>query len=234
MSEPAVVPTAPLAALAAPVPVVDPASAAQPAAAPTSPAPAVVDHAAEVEKWKAIARQNEARAKANADAAKANDQQRELLAKVAAQLGLSEAAPDPAAITAKLEAAERASKSAATELAVLRAAARLGADGDALLDSRQFAATLVGIDASDTEGVATAIKAALAANPGKYSHAATTPAPPATGAAPAQPAQASTAGDFNSGPGGVRQWTQADVDRASPTELKKAMDAGMLKAYLSS
>lgn len=236
MSEPALAP-APAAPAAAAV--VEPAPAAAPAATP-APATPAVDHAAEAEKWKAIARQNEARAKANADAAKANEQQRELLAKVAAQLGLSDPAPDPAAITAKLEAAERASKASARELAVLRAATRLGANGDELLDSRQFAASIEGLDPADPEAITAAIKAALASNPGKYGAATGAPAAAATATGqqgaqqPAAAPQASTVSEFNGSPGGQRQWTKADVDRATPAQVAKAMRDGLLDAYLAS
>lgn len=235
MGEPAAVPAAPVATPAPGVVEPTPAPAAPPATDP-APAPApVVDHAAEAEKWKAIARQNEARAKANADAAKASDQQRELLAKVAAQLGLTEPTPDPAAITAKLEAAERSSKAAARELAVLRAAARVGANGDELLDSRQFLAGIDKLDPADAEGLTAAIKAAVAANPAKYGVQGAASAAQGTQQGGQQHAStAASGGQFNGAAGGQRQWTKADVDSATPADVAKAMRDGLLDAYLAS
>jgi hypothetical protein len=225
MTEPAVVPAAPAAATAT-APAVDPAPVATPAPAAAAP---VVDQAAETEKWKAIARQNEARAKANADAAKTSEQQRELLAKVAAQLGLTtETAADPAAIAAKLAAAENESRSRAREIAVLRAAQGLGADGDALLDSRGFMAQLADIDPTDISAVKAVVTAAVAASPAKYGKTAAAPAGP-------EPVrQASTAGTFDGAPGGNRQWTADDVKRATPAAVTKAMHDGLLRDYMAS
>jgi len=220
MSEPAVVPAAPAAATAT-APVVDPAPAAQPAA--PSPAAPPVDLAAEVEKWKQQARANERRAKENAEAAKASEEQQKLLAKVAEQLGLTtETAADPAVIAAKLAAAENEAKSRAREIAVLRAAQALGADGDALLDSRAFLGQLADVDPGDLEAVKAAVTAAVTAAPAKYGK--TTPA-----AAPVEPQrQASTAGTFDAAPGGNRQWTMEDVQRAKPAAVTKAMHDGLL------
>ena len=187
---------------------------------------------AEAEKWKVNSRKNEANAKANREADVA---QKKLLADVAAKLGIQTAdgQPDPAQITAQLEASQRQNQAAARELAVLRAAGRLGANGDALLDSRAFLGQLEGLDPSQPEGIEAAIKAALAASPGKY--AAGTPQ---AAAAPAQPAAttppASTASTFNGSPGGNRQWTQEDVDRATPAEVGKALADGLLKHLLTS
>jgi hypothetical protein len=190
------------------------------------PAP-VIDHAAEAEKWKAIARQNELRAKGNADAARQNQAQQELMAKVGAALGFADAAPDPAAITAKLAAAEAESRTRAIEIGVLRAAQGLKVDGDALLDSRQFLAGLAGMDPADIAGIKAAVAAAVAASPGKYG------TPTAQAGAPVIPA-ASTGGQFNGAPGGNRQWTAQDVKNASPAAVTKAMHDGLLRDYMAS
>lgn len=221
MPEPVVAPAAPAAATAT--------APAEPAPV-TSPAPApVVDHAADAEKWKAIARQNEARAKTNADAAKTSEQQRELLARVAAQLGLtSDAAAAPDAIAAKLAATEKESRSRATEIAVLRAAQAVGADGDALLDSRGFLAQLTDIDPTDIAAVKAMVTAAVAASPAKYGKTA------AAAAAVEPTRQASTAGTFDGAPGGNRQWTADDVKRATPAAVTKAMHDGLLRDYMAS
>ncbi len=204
-----------------PVPVVP--AGTDPAAQPAQP----VDLAADLEKWKAIARQNELRAKANADAAKQNLAQQELLTKVGAALGFTDAAPDPAAITARLAAAEAESRTRAIEIGVLRAAQGLGADGDALLDSRQFLTGLADVDPTDIAGIKAAVSAAVTAAPGKYGKPAAAPA------APTMPA-ASTAGQFDGAPGGNRQWTEQDVKTASPAAVTKAMHDGLLRDYMAS
>lgn len=197
--------------------------------------PTIEQLQADVEKWKTLSRKNEAglKAKNEADAA-----QKQLLADVAAKLGIQTAGgqPDPAQITAQLEAAQRTAKTSATELAVLRAAARLGADGDALLDSRTFVAQLDGLETP--EAIDAAIKLAVAQSPGKYGRgaqtgASTTDAGAGTGASTtAGTAGASTAGDFNGASGAARQWTDADVARATPDQVRKAMDQGLLKSLL--
>lgn len=200
--------------------------------------PTVEQLQADVEKWKALSRQNEQKAKANRDA---DEAQRKLLADVAAKLGIptGDGKVDPAAITAQLEAAQRETKARSTELAVLRAAGRLGADGDALLDSRQFMAQLDALEG--TEAIESAIKLAVAQNPARYAAAAAqTGAAAATDGAPANgtatatgTASASSAGDFTGAAGGNRQWTQADVDAAKPEQVVKAMEQGLLKSLLA-
>jgi hypothetical protein len=210
MSEPAVLPAAPAAVTAtAPTELtpVAPATATEP-----------VDLAAEVEKWKALAHKHEKRAKENTDAGR----QAELLQKVAEQLGLTEAAADPVAIAKKLADTEAESLSRAREIAVLRAAQGLGADGDALLDSRGFLAQIADVDPGDLAAVKAAVAAAVAAAPAKYGK---TTAPTAL----VEPTrQASTAGTFDGAPGGNRQWTMDDVKRAKPAAVTKAMHDGLL------
>jgi hypothetical protein len=197
----------------------------------TQGAPTVEQLQADVEKWRAMSRKNEAALKTKTDADKA---QAALLADVAAKLGIQTTGgtPDPAAITAQLEAAQRDAKTRSTELAVLRAASRLKVDGDALLDSRAFVAQLEGLET--TEAIEAAIKLAVAQTPGKY---ATTQAQTAgTGADDAgtatTTANASSAGDFTGAAGGNRQWTQDDVNRATPEQVTKALQLGLLKSLL--
>jgi hypothetical protein len=213
----------------------DAGTAAQGAGAATQAAPTVEQLQADVEKWKALSRKNEqaAKAKTETDAA-----QKKLLAEVAQKLGIAttDGTPDPAAITAQLEAAQRDAKTRSTELAVLRAASRLGADGDALLDSRAFVAQLEGLETP--EAIEAAIKLAVAQSPAKYATraqgaaAATGPAASNSAVAAATTASASSAGDFTGAAGGNRQWTQADVDAAKPEQVVKAMEQGLLKALL--
>jgi hypothetical protein len=205
--------------------------------AATQTAPTVEQLQADVEKWKALSRKNEqaAKAKGENDAA-----QKKLLAEVAAKLGIANAdgQPDPAQITAQLETAQREMKSRTTELAVLRAAGRLGADGDALLDSRAFMAQLDGLDG--TEAIEAAIKLAVAQSPARYGRGTAQAAATDTGTAAGNgagttaSAGASTAGGFAGSPGGNRQWTEQDVSNASPAEVTKAMEQGLLKNLLGS
>lgn len=184
---------------------------------------------ADTDKWKGLSRQHEKRSKENADAAAAAAANQENLRKVAEALGLGtgEKTPDASAITAQLQAAQAIAAQKDRELAVLRAAGRAGADGEQLLDSRQFLAQIADLDPTDTAGISEAIKAAVTANP-RYAAA-------AAGAQPVvQPArQASGTTDFNGSPGGQRQWTEADVQRASHAEVIKATKAGLLTQYLS-
>lgn len=85
---------------------------------------------------------------------------------------------DPEALVADL-AKERADgqttretlQSTELQLAVFRKAGRLGADGDSLLDSTSFLASIKGLDASDAEKIDAAIKDAVEKNPTKFAAA---------------------------------------------------------------
>lgn len=215
-------------------------AAAGGAGAQTQAQPTIEQLQADVEKWKALSRKNEqtAKAKNETDAA-----QKKLLAEVAAKLGISTADGQPTAeqITAQLEAAQRDAASRSRELAVLRAAGPLGADGDALLDSRAFAAVLDGLDPAEPEGIKAAIRAALAQSPGKYALASAQTGAAASGTDTAAgngvgtaAAGASSAGDFTSSSAGARQWTQADVDRATPAQVTEALANHLLDNLLAS
>lgn len=191
---------------------------------------------ADAEKWKTFSRKHEKDAKANAEAAQAAATNKDMLAKVAAALGLDsgDKGPDAAAITAQLETAKAQATAQARENAVLRAAGRLGADGDALLDSRAFLAAIGDLDPADATAIGEAIAAAVKANPRYAAGATGTGTGDGIPAAPVPPArQASGTTDFNGAPGGNRQWTEADVARATPAQLRKATTDGLLKQYLS-
>jgi len=209
-------------AAAAPVPT------PPPAAAPAAQSTDTTDWKAETEKWKALARKHEAQAKANVAAASTAEEQKANLAKVAAALGLNIETTDPAAITAQLQAAQAAERARSTELAVLRAASRLDADGDALLDSRAFLAGIADLDPNDPAAITDAIKAAVAANP-KFARAATGAAPAA-----APPQRQTSGGQYDGAPGGNRQWTADDIARATPAQMSEAMSKGLLQQYMAS
>jgi hypothetical protein len=93
--------------------------------------------------------------------------------------------------------------------AVHAEAARIGADGDALLDSATFFDRVTSLD-PDSPGYRKQVQGMVAAAAGQ----ATAPAQ----AAPARPAA----------PSGPRQWTMEDVDRSTAGELAKAMNEGLL------
>lgn len=187
---------------------------------------------ADVDKWKGLSRQHEKRSKENADASTAAAAEQAKLDKVLAALGLETGTgktADVDAITTQLQAAQADSRARAVELAVLRAAGRNGADGDALLDSRQFLQSLDGVDPNDATAITDAVKAAVTANPRYAAPGADTAG---QGSSTQQQRQASSTTEFNGAPGGQRQWTEADVDRATPAELRKATKDGLLRQYL--
>jgi hypothetical protein len=120
------------------------------------------------------------------------------------------------------------------ELAVLRSAYASGVNGNALLDSRAFVATVTGLDPSAEDfaaQVTEAITAAVTANPGYKAAITPTPAagpltpPPA--ATPPPPTIPRSGGEFNGAPGGQRQLTDEDAARMSPGEVWEAMQAGL-------
>lgn len=187
---------------------------------------------ADAEKWKALSRKHEKQAKENAEAGQTAAQRQAALDKVLTALGVEgtgSKAPDVDAITAQLQQAQAAQRAREVELAVLRVAGRNGADGDALLDSRQFLASLDGVDPTDAAAITDAVKAAVAANNRYAAPGADTAGQGST----QQQRQASSTTEFNGAPGGQRQWTQADVDRASPKQLEKAIGDGLLVNFLN-
>ena len=91
------------------------------------------------------------------------------------------------------------------------------------MDSLSFLRKLDGLDpaAEDfSERVGEAIKAAAEAN-AQYK---LTP----KAAAKPEPTIPRSGGEFNGAPGGNRQWTKEDVDRASASEVVEAQEAGLL------
>lgn len=132
-------------------------------AAAASPAPAVWDDPAaaraEIEKL----RKQNGDERINAKQAAAEEARQELLQK----LGLTkdgEPAPDPAKLAADLAAEREAKLATARELAIFKAASAHGADPAKLLDSNSFMTSVKGLDPTDGDAVAEAIKAAVTAN----------------------------------------------------------------------
>lgn len=124
-----------------------------PAPAPTSPTPAPPPVPAPFD-VNALTPEVQAYIKAQVDAAdlkartgsKANaaaEARKELTAQIAKTLGLAgDEPPDPAALTAHLEAARDAAWASGVELQVFRIAGGLGANPDSLMDSRAFISSL--------------------------------------------------------------------------------------------
>jgi hypothetical protein len=159
--------------------------------------------------------------------------------KLAVALGVAaeDEPPDPAKLAEELERTRTANQAAADalkgeirqrdlRLAVLTQAPSQEANGLLLMDSLSFLRKLDGLDpaAEDfSEKVGDAIKAAAEANP-QYK---LNPPKPAGDQKP-PPSPARSGGEFNGAPGGNRQWTVEDVDRASPSEVAKAQEDGLL------
>lgn len=176
------------------------------------------------------------KAKREALEQKAKDDQAAFMKKVAAAFGIEtdEAKPPtPEELAKQLDEARgetKASREQArqtrVELAVHRNAARLGADPDALLDSRAFEKALASLDpAADdfTTSMENAVKQALEANPKLKAKAPEPkePEPTPAGGAP-----------MDGAPGGKRQLGAADAARMTPEEIAKAVEEGRFKSYL--
>lgn len=185
---------------------------------------------------------NRVRAKELADAqAAAETNHTRVLDGIAKALGLKPEEVTPDQIAAERDTAKAAAEQAAqrarqsdVKLAVLQHAFAGQADGNALLDSVQFLRTVDALDpAAEDFGarVKDAIAVAVEANPRYKADAGLPAAPPPPPSSPPQPqVPASGPGQgFTSPPPGPRQWTEEDVARSNPSELTKAMEAGLLE-----
>jgi hypothetical protein len=184
------------------------------------PSDALVQAQAEADKWKSFSRKHEETSKAH----KAQlEQQQEILAQLAKAQGIDiNGKPDPERLTQQLNESQAAQKQAAIELAVLRKAGTLNADSDALLDSRAFMDQVKGFDPSDSDfaaNVEAAVRAAAESNP-RYQVKQQRVTPPTQ----------TSGADFSGAPSGERQWSQEDVNNATPDQLQKAMAKGLLKS----
>jgi hypothetical protein len=229
---PAPAPTPPPATPPAAAPTATP--AAQPATPPAQPpvVPTAEDYAklqADLASWQAQARKHEDRWKARDEQ---NEQQSAALRLIAEKVGVDlEGKPDPAKLAERLTAVQAEANQRAVELAVFRAAAAAGANADLLLDSRAFMAKAGALDPSAadfTDQVKAAAAEAVTANP-TFAVAKAEPAPAAEPQPAAQPQLPAASGaDFSGAPSGDRQWTDDDVARATPQQLSKAIEQGLL------
>lgn len=228
-----------------------PATDPAPASGQEPPAPAEPSNVEQLPPWaqkliregRKEAADNRAKAKEHETALTAlQAKSQQQLDGIAKALGLKPEEATPEQImaerdSARAETAASAARAreAAVELAVFRAAAQSQVNGNALLDSRSFVATLTGLDpaaADFGQRVGDAITAAVEANPGwKLAAPATpTPAAPPLATPPAPPAPSRSGGEHTA-PGGNRQWTVEDVKAArsrNPREIVEAIEQGLL------
>jgi hypothetical protein len=238
---------APAAAPEPPAPVAAPEAPAPQAPAPAQPEAAAAPAASteelpqwaqrELKKLREEAAGNRVKAKEVADSLaqfKADQEtQRQAFAKA---LGLAPDEPPTveqltqqlAASKSERDAEQARARQAAVELAVFRQAAAQQVDGNALLDSRAFATALDGLDPAAPDfgqRVGEAISAAAERQP-TYK---LDPPAPAAPVPPAPPAIPKSGAEFSAPPQGPRQWTEQDVQNASPKQVQDAINQGLLQ-----
>lgn len=238
----------------APVPVTPPAAPPAVAAPPTpAPAPTAAPAADPVAKLQSdLDAANQRAAQLQAEARKHEDrwkqrdtqldQQQQTLKLLADKLGVPlDDKPDPAKLAEQVAQYQTSARQAATELAVFRAAQAAGADANALLDSRAFMAKTSGLDSTAAD-FADQVKAIVAqqvtANPALAAPNGQQPAPngtPAPGTPPVPaPAPAVTPLPAASGPVQTatpatgQPWTEEMVAAATPAQVSKAIEDGLL------
>lgn len=114
------------------------------------------------------ARAEAAKSRTTAKQAAAEQARQDLAQQIGRALGLvkdGDDAPDPARLAEQLASAQEEGRQARVELAVHKAAAKTGADPEALLDSRSFLAQLKGVDPDDGKKLTELIKKAVENNP---------------------------------------------------------------------
>lgn len=114
------------------------------------------------------ARQEAGKSRVNAKQAAADEARQSLVQEIGKALGIvkdESEQVDPAKLTAQLTDQQAAAQAAQVQLQVFKAAAKHGADPEALLDSNSFLRTLDGLAPADADKIDAAIKAAVEANP---------------------------------------------------------------------
>lgn len=205
-----------------------------PAAATADPGP---DWKTEAEKWKTLSRKTEDQNKATrAELEEIKAAQQRQLSAFKKALGLEDddTPPDPKVLAEQLAAQKAETDRRAAEhresevmLAVYRAASKHDADADVLLDSRTFQQQVKDLDPSAADfadRISEAITKAVESNP-RYRVTSAAP-PPKPKPEPTVP---KSGGEFNGAPGGNRQWTADDVAHATPAEVQKAINDGLLE-----
>ncbi|WP_406014330.1 hypothetical protein OG520_22165 [Streptomyces sp. NBC_00984] len=148
----------------------DPATTAPPSTNPAATTGDGQDPAATIARLEsdlAAARKEAGKTRVTAKQQAADDARSQFAQEIGKVLGLvpGDTPTDPAQLTQQLTESQAQARQTAVELAVYRTARAAGADPDALLDSRAFAASLADTDPSDTDAITAAIKAAVQANP---------------------------------------------------------------------
>jgi hypothetical protein len=119
-------------------------------------------------------------------------------------------------LTGELTAAQATARQKDVELAVFKAAAKAGVDGDALLDSRSFLASVADLDPSDADFSTAVTQAVTTAAKGMKTTTAR-----------------KTGGDFSAASGGgAAQWSEADLKKAKPEDVVKAREKGLLNKLM--
>ncbi|MGN8049556.1 hypothetical protein ACTJKO_07665 [Curtobacterium sp. 22159] len=157
---------------------------------------------------------------ARADAAKyrtgQQTAQQELADKIAQAIGLkADESTDPAALTQKLTEAQQATAQKDRQLAVFRAAADTK-QANALLNRLDFTNSIAGLDPTDGDAFAAAVKAAVDADPSLKA---------------ARAAGASTVSPEAGSPEG-QPITEAQLAQMTPQQISDAYDKGQLKHLL--
>ncbi|MFI9598927.1 hypothetical protein ACIHCX_03430 [Streptomyces sp. NPDC052043] len=178
------------------------------------------------------------KAKREAAEKKGQEEQAAFMKRVAAAFGIETDEQKPPTLEelaqqleesrGETKASRDEARQTAVELAVHRNAARLGADADALLDSRAFEKALGSLDpkaADFTSAMEGAVKQVLEANPKLK---AKQPEPKESAPTPAGGAP------MDGAPGSKRQLGAADVARMTPKQITQAVQEGRLNAYLGS
>ncbi|GAA4059793.1 hypothetical protein [Actinomadura miaoliensis] len=127
------------------------------------------------------ARAEAAKSRTTAKQTAAEQARQDLAQQIGKALGLvkdGDKAPDPAQLAQELAASQDEGRQARVELAVYKAAAKAGADPEALLDSRAFLAQIKDVDPGDAKKISDLIKKAVESNPKVRA----VQAPPASGA----------------------------------------------------
>ena len=180
-----------------------------------------------VQKMIRDARAEASKARTTAKANAADEARKEMALAVAKALGIQtgDEPPDPAQLTAQVEAAKKQAFTSALHLSVYQAAGSAGADPDRLLDSRSFVDSLDGsvTAAPGTAEFGTQIAAAVKSWTDTHPQFKTT-----TGQAPATRSGAPITG----GSGEGAPITEAQLAQMTPDQITEALTAGRLTHLL--
>lgn len=175
-----------------------------------------VDWQAEAEKYKALARKHEQRAKTNKQALD------DLQAKAAPAEGEEDWKTKAEEAAARAEAAEVRAVELAYETTVNRIARDVGADAEALLDSQAFRDAVA--DELDDDFDDDDLRAAVGKVAKEFARQ------PRFSATPTGPTRSGT--EMNGATGGPRQITEAELARMTPEQIVAAQENGQLNALL--